>query len=71
MKLDSRLHLRLSSDELAEFERCYQAWLERGRAKEDGRYEKARIWSRAAFARELFRSELRQLAALADSPSKS
>ena len=68
MKLLGRLNFRLSESERETFERCYQAWLEKGRAADEGRYAKARIWSRSSFARELLRGELEQLAALLPEP---
>lgn len=72
MKLSNlRVNFRVSPAEHESLERVYQEWLARERTKEDGRYARARIWTRSAFARELFRDKLRELVALSSAGARS
>lgn len=68
MKLTTHMHVRLTPGEMQAFERCYEAWCAKGKAAEGGRWERARIWSRSSFLRELLRNELEQLDALLPEP---
>ena len=61
MKLSDRINFRVNDDERNDFERLFLRWRDVGQAKDGGRYKHARIWSRATYARELFRSALRSL----------